>query len=366
MVATTIKQYAWVLAAIVALSAALAVLSPGIAEAQSPEDTVLVSTLPESDTQVQDNAAIPQQQPVVYEPATLRVVNPGDSLWAISQERLQPDPTPEQIMNEVGRIYELNQDLIGNDPNLIFAGQELLLPPVVVAEFPVSEEPETPGSGVSEPVTASEPAVSEELVPPEPAVSGEPAASQEESETSEPAASKSVTSEQVPEPDNDKDIASNAPTDKEAAPTSGGIVGSLSGLYGNTSERQLLGLGIGALTLVIAILGAWKLPMDRSVEDSTLWRMLKERVRRNGATHYHGIYPRGQEQEAPPTGAAVTEPAPSREGTVESAAETPTGIPTTPSEDARRLRARRFRALRLRTRRKSARSGYEERSLRGR
>lgn len=47
MVATTIKQYAWVLAAMVVLSAALAVLSPGIAEAQSPEDTVLVSTLPE-------------------------------------------------------------------------------------------------------------------------------------------------------------------------------------------------------------------------------------------------------------------------------------------------------------------------------
>jgi LysM domain-containing protein len=261
LVATTIKQYAWVLAAIVALSAALAVLSPGIAEAQSPEDTVLVSTLPESDTQVQDNAAIPQQQPVVYEPATLRVVNPGDSLWAISQERLQPDPTPEQIMNEVGRIYELNQDLIGNDPNLIFAGQELLLPPVVVAKFPVSEEPETPGSGVSEPVTASEPAVSEELVPPEPAVSGEPAASQE-SETSEPGASEPATAEQVTKPVNDPDALSGRDSADEEP------------IYNNHKvDRLLQGLAVLAGTLAIAILMVWKLPMRRDVDDPMVWRI---------------------------------------------------------------------------------------------
>ena len=142
MIATTIKRCAWVLVAMVALSAALVVLSPDVVEAQSPDEAATVSTLPVSDAQVQDNAAMPQQQ-LIYEPATLHVVNPGDSLWTISQRRLEPDPNPEQIMNEVGRIYELNQDLIGNDPNLIFPGQELLLPAVYKPAVPaaVSQQP---------------------------------------------------------------------------------------------------------------------------------------------------------------------------------------------------------------------------------
>ena len=55
------------------------------------------------------------------------VVRPGDSLWSMSAERLEPDATPQQIANEVERIYALNRHRIG-DPNLIFAGQKLLLP----------------------------------------------------------------------------------------------------------------------------------------------------------------------------------------------------------------------------------------------
>jgi hypothetical protein len=45
----------------VALSAALVVLSPDVVEAQSPDEAATVSTLPVSDAQVQDNAAMPQQ-----------------------------------------------------------------------------------------------------------------------------------------------------------------------------------------------------------------------------------------------------------------------------------------------------------------
>ena len=125
-----------------ALSAALIVLSPDVVEAQSPDEATTVSALPVSSAQDQDNAAMPEQQ-LTYEPATVHVVEPGDSLWTISQQRLEPDPTPEQIMNELGRIYELNQDLIGNDPNLLFPGQELLLPAVYKPVVPtvVSEQP---------------------------------------------------------------------------------------------------------------------------------------------------------------------------------------------------------------------------------
>jgi hypothetical protein len=56
------------------------------------------------------------------------VVRPGDSLWSISSERLGPDASARQIDREVERIYALNQDQIGPDPNLIFADQELSLP----------------------------------------------------------------------------------------------------------------------------------------------------------------------------------------------------------------------------------------------
>jgi LysM repeat protein len=56
------------------------------------------------------------------------VVSPGDSLWSISEEHLAPNATPRKIASEVERIYALNRDRIGPDPNLIFSGQEFSLP----------------------------------------------------------------------------------------------------------------------------------------------------------------------------------------------------------------------------------------------
>ncbi len=56
------------------------------------------------------------------------VVRPGDTLWAISEERLGANATPRRIAGEVERIYALNRDRIGPDPNLIFAGQILRVP----------------------------------------------------------------------------------------------------------------------------------------------------------------------------------------------------------------------------------------------
>ena len=58
------------------------------------------------------------------------VVRSGDSLWSISEERLGPNTTPQQIYNEVARIYALNRERIGEDPNLIYPGEVLLLEPV--------------------------------------------------------------------------------------------------------------------------------------------------------------------------------------------------------------------------------------------
>ncbi len=249
MIATTIKRCAWVLATMVALSAALVVLSPDVVEAQSPDEAATVSTLPVSDAQVQDNAAMPQQQ-LIYEPATLRAVNPGDSLWVISQQRLEPDPDPEQIMNEVGRIYELNQDLIGNDPNLIFPGQELLLPAVYKPAVPaaVSQQPAAQEQAPEE--------VAQERVP--------------------ESVPESVVPEQVPEPINSETGAvSGQQTSEEDAPAVATRSvppwpqDSYSEQYSEEDARnnmllpRLLGLGVIVLIVLVAILLARTLLLKR-------------------------------------------------------------------------------------------------------
>ena len=267
MIATTIKRCAWVLVAMLALSAALMVLSPDVVEAQSPDEAATVSTLPVSGVQVQDNAAMPQQQ-LIYEPATLRAVNPGDSLWVISQQRLEPDPDPEQIMNEVGRIYELNQDLIGNDPNLIFPGQELLLPAVYKPAVPAAV-PQQPAAQEQAPEEVAQERVPESVVPEQ--------------------VPEEVAPQQVAEPINSETGAvAGQQTSEEDAP----VVAtrsvppwpqdSYSEQYSeedarnNMLLRRLLGLGIIVLTVLVAILIAWRLPLRRNVDGPMTWGIPQE------------------------------------------------------------------------------------------
>jgi LysM domain len=56
------------------------------------------------------------------------VVAPGDSLWSISERQLGPSATGARIARGVERIYALNRDLIGADPDSIFVGQRFVLP----------------------------------------------------------------------------------------------------------------------------------------------------------------------------------------------------------------------------------------------
>src|ERR671926_722077 len=187
MAATTIKRYPlWVIGAVVALCAALALflLTPGIAQAQSldNEDAALASRAQGStnDTQItqvkEDDAGVAamspqqqqpqamQQQPAYYEPAEVREVRPGDTLWSISEQRLQPNPTPEQIMNEVERIYELNRSQIGDNPNLIFAGQQFLLPALYRETAPAAPVPSGPAPSTTTPATTVVPPSATEQV----------------------------------------------------------------------------------------------------------------------------------------------------------------------------------------------------------
>lgn len=213
-----IKQCVWVLVAVTSLSVAtLAIFSSTV---QAQNFSAASATVPIAHTQSANPNADKSSQPTLG-PAARLVVAPGDSLWSITQERLHPSATSEQIMNQLEQTLELNRDLIGDDPNLILPGQELLLPPV--AELPAAAAPKV---------------------------------------------SKSEVTEQVPEPIGEPVVLPDLPK-VEAVPEATEIAESSFESYAD--KRQLLGLGIIALTLVIAILIARRLPMRRNVEDTTSW-----------------------------------------------------------------------------------------------
>jgi LysM repeat protein len=78
--------------------------------------------------------------------AVVVVVRPGDSLWSISEEHLGPNATAQRIDRKTERIYALNRERIGADPNLILVGQELLVPSVGESSVGESSASSTTGS----------------------------------------------------------------------------------------------------------------------------------------------------------------------------------------------------------------------------
>jgi len=275
---TSLKGLVWIVVAGVALSLAILAGLPGMAEAQEVETQTLgtASTEAEQNTTTDDEKGAPAAWRPAPESSTTRlVVEPGDSLWSISEEHIGPGATPKQIAYEVERTFDLNRGRIGGDPNLIFPGQEfVLLPPAsdTAATAPVSQEPaavqQAPNPIVvqSEGVTDSpvvEPAVSEEAVPENGASGG---AVSEDAVTAPP--TKGQTDEQAENASAESVPAESVPSTTAA----GGITGSLLKAYDNIEvERRLLGIGILALTLIVAILMAWRLPMRRNVEDPAAW-----------------------------------------------------------------------------------------------
>ena len=275
---TSLKGLVWIVVAGVALSLAILAGLPGMAEAQEVETQTLgtASTEAEQNTTTDDEKGAPAAWRPAPESSTTRlVVEPGDSLWSISEEHIGPGATPKQIAYEVERTFDLNRGRIGEDPNLIFPGQEfVLLPPAsdTAATAPVSQEPaaapQAPNpivvqsEGVSDSPVA-EPAVSEEAVPENGASGG---AVSEEAVTAPPTSGQ--TDEQAENASAESVPAESVPTTTAA----GGVAGSLLEVYDNIKvERRLLGIGILALTLIVAILMAMRLPMRRHVEDPAAW-----------------------------------------------------------------------------------------------
>ena len=202
------------------------------------------------------------------EGTTRMVIKPGDSLWSISQERLRSDATPRQVANEVDRIHMLNRSRIGGDSDLIFPGQEILLPPIAdrTDEPVVSESASSPASkqiaapATTEPATTepakTEPARQAAMPTPEPVtLPAFPAGKAVPAVGLLPSGEQQPTSPVTSFAKAARSVVSTAPS---------ATLGLFSGIY--EDNRRLLSLGVLVLTFGVALLMIWKLPMKREVE----------------------------------------------------------------------------------------------------
>jgi hypothetical protein len=203
-----LKQSVWKLLAVEAstIGILLCVL-PGVTVAQDIAE-VPVEGIQSADQYPYDLPTTDMTSQFASDPAAEVVVTftPSEPIWAISQEH--PEATPTQIPDEVERISETNPTLMGDNPDPIAPGQELM-PPTVVE--PVTNEPAASEATMAEPGTG-------------------------DSTTKESAASES----------------------EDAA------LGFKLTLNLGMSERQLGGLGVIILTIVLAVLIVWKQPMRPS------------------------------------------------------------------------------------------------------
>ncbi len=190
-----------------------------------------------------------QQEEATNNAQTTTTVQPGESLWTIAQARLAPDPAPQRVALEVERIYALNQDRIGPDPTLILAGQELLVPPVT--ELATGEVVATPELASPEPASPEPTTVRPEEIPASAATSVE----------EQPAPTAELPA--LPEAESDFTV-------REIVPQVSTIISPFSDLS-DTERRKILGAGILFLTLVLALIMAWKLPLKRTVGGSSSW-----------------------------------------------------------------------------------------------
>jgi hypothetical protein len=311
-----LKQRAGMLlvAAVALLAAALAIL-PGVAEAQDGATGPTTSVAEGADGVGPTNASpdapagppplwpnqrpdgqadsIPQPSSPASEPAARSevVVEPGDSLWSISEKRLHPNASPQQVLSEVERIFALNRDRsMGDDPGLILAGQVLSLPPA-------ADEPAAAAAPAAVEPAADEPAVAAvEPAADEPAVAAAPAAV-------EPAA---------PVPAREPVALPELPV-VEATPVARLNV-EPSSPESLSVRRRLLGLAVVVLSLVTAILMVWKLPMKRALWDpeprrktEELWRLSAEHQRPTGVLSDKPTTPKSERQQLS-TGEVRVEP----------------------------------------------------------
>jgi hypothetical protein len=328
---------------VLAVLAALSILAvlPGIAEAQE-EAEAQEDTGPTASVEAEQNSTTDDEKGASATPRL--VVEPGDSLWSISEEHIGPGATPEQIAYEVERIFELNRDQIGENPNLIFPGQEFFLvsaapggaaaapeQPVAVAEQQAPEPIVVESEGVSDSPAAEDAAI-ENVVPEdgvsEGAVSEDaiPAALPSRDQTDERAESAPAESAPAESAPAESAPAESTPAESAAPATTAGSIGdSVLEAYNNLKgDRRLLGVGILALTLIVALLMAWRLPMRRNVEDPQAWGIPQQQ-------YYENYAPAEAPRQAPPETAGGSEGEPNGAASGAASGPPPEEAPREPS-----------------------------------
>src|SRR5829696_5823209 len=134
----------------------------------------------------------------------------------------------------------------------------------------------------------------------------EPTQSSERAE-SEPAESEPAESEPAESEPAESEPAESEPAESAAPATTAGSISDsvLEALNNLKGERRLLGVGVLALTLIVALLMAWRLPMRRNIEGSQVWGIPQQ---------YYGNYaPAEAPLEAPPETARGPEGEPNGE-----------------------------------------------------
>ena len=182
------------------------------------------------------------------------VVRPGDSLWSISEGRLGPGATPQRVADAAERIHALNRGRIGADPDLIFVGQELSLPPAL-SERPAGATP-APKTGeaadAGERDRAAEGTTGGKATGKAPRTASGGAAA-EGGDVPAPVAEREA--ERGTEPVSLPGQAAVEPVPAARTAASSGT---------QAEGRRSLGLGLSLLALVVAAVAAWKPPLKRS------------------------------------------------------------------------------------------------------
>jgi hypothetical protein len=187
------------------------------------------------------------------------------------------------VAREVRRIHEINRNRIGDDPDLIFPGQRLALPPPAGAPAAgaPADRPSAPTATAARTAAgASGPSSAPVQLLKQAAEAHSQALQEELKETT------GGTPEQAARPA-PKPIALPALPEAGAVPEAHSLPsraepGGGPDVPDDERRRRLLGLGIIALTLVLAGLMAWRLPMRRDVGDAEAWGLYP------GLYHHHG------------------------------------------------------------------------------
>jgi len=190
------------------------------------------------------------------------VARPGDSLWSISEGRLGPDATPQRVADAAERIHALNRGRIGADPDLIFVGQELSLPPAL-SERPAGATP-APKTGeaadAGERDRAAEGTTGGKATGKAPRTASGGAAA-EGGDVPAPVAERGAEREAEREAERGTEPVS-LPGQAAVEPVPAARTAASSGTQ--AEGRRLLGLGLSLLALVVAAVAAWKPPLRRS------------------------------------------------------------------------------------------------------